>query len=141
MRPADKSGRITPANSDNTVRRSLIGTHLISVSQSATDTAQPATSIPTTNTTTAASTTPTTSTGDRPQVSVQTLTVDWVATNALGLPAMVSGSLLMPVPGGLSVFDASTGPAAGDSAAPARTIAMNRNDNTGRVDASAIGTT
>jgi len=70
----------------------------------------------------------------------QTLTVDWVATNALGLPAMVGGSLLMPVPGGLSVFDASTGPAAGDSAAPARTIAMNRNENTGRVDASAIGT-
>lgn len=134
---ADKSGRITPANSDTTSRRSLIGTHLISVSQSATDTAQPATAIPTT---TPASSTPPSSTGDRPQVSVQTLRVDWVATKALGLPAVVGGSLLMPVPGGLSVFDASTGPTAGDSAAPAKTIAVNRNDYTGRVDASAIGT-
>jgi hypothetical protein len=134
---ADKSGRITPANSDTLSRRSLIGTHLLSISQSTTDTAQPATSIPTT---TPASPLPTITTGDRPQVSVQTLTVDWVAAHALGLPAVVGGSLLMPVSGGLSVFAAAAGPTAGDSAAPARTLAVNRNGYTGRVYASAIGT-
>jgi len=72
---------------------------------------------------------------------VQTLTVDWVAANARGLPAEVGESLLMPVAGGLSTFDAVSGPSAGDSAVPARTIAVNRNGYAGRVDASAIGTT
>ena len=151
---ADRSGRITPAVADDSARRSLIGTHLLSVSAAPTLTPAPATTVPTTSetpapeATTPETTTPATTGGDgtgadeapQPEVSVQTLTVDWVAAKALGLPAQVGGSLLMPVEGGLEVLDSAAGPPAGDGAAPSRVLAVNRQAYRGRVDAAAVGT-
>ncbi len=72
-------------------------------------------------------------------VSVVDLKVDWVAADALGLPATLGNSVLLPTKGGLAVLDVSTGPGPLGEAGGHAVIKVDRGNYSGRVDATAVG--
>lgn len=65
-------------------------------------------------------------------VTVQTPVLDWSMPGALGLPAAVAGSVLVPTAEGLVVRDTAAGRVG-------ETIPVDRDGYTGRVDATAVG--
>lgn len=141
---AAQAGGPTPAVVAGTTRISLIGSHLLAVSQRQIDVPAPATTV-----VTSTSSAPTTSTENGigglltgsttpsavpDQVTVGTLEQAWVSSGALGLPAVVGEDLLVPVAGGLAVASVASGPTLG-----AATIPVDRAGYTGRVDVAAAG--
>jgi hypothetical protein len=113
------------------VRYSLIGSHLVAVQ---TATVEVSVTVTPTTTTTPAHPDPVSSTTPTPTVSQedrQSLTLRFVTAGALGLPAIVDGTPLLPVQAGLAELD-KTGLAL-------RTITVDRTGYTGRVDAAAVG--
>ena len=68
-------------------------------------------------------------------VQVKGLTYRWTVDGALGLPAVTGDQLVMPVDGGLSVFQKTN---ANPGIVPL-TVAVDRGAYTGRVDAAAVG--
>ena len=66
------------------------------------------------------------------------LQLNWVAAGAIGLPATVGSTVLMPTKAGLSSFNAATGPL-DLSADGAVSTPVDRSGHVGRVDVSAIG--
>lgn len=132
--------RATPAVQSDTTRYSLIGGHLVAVSTTSAQVAPPATAFSSSTATTSSSsitdalspsTAPTT-------VPISDLTLDWVADGARGLPATIGSTMLMPTAAGLETFDSASGPTV-LGAAGARTVTVDRQGYTGRVDASAVG--
>ena len=132
--------QITPAVQTTDERYSFVGGHVIAVSTPTIDAVAPKTSFTSSTTTSSSSITDVlnpSSAGEN-TVSVIDLKVDWVAANALGLPATLGNSVLLPTKAGLSVFDVSTGPGAlGD--AGGQVIKVDRGSYSGRVDATAVG--
>ena len=140
----------TPAVQDGTARYSLIGDLLLGVTSDTVQVPVPQTTTPSSvtdaaaptvgflaGTTTASAAVPTTETK-----SVKNLVVRWTKNGALGLPAVVTDNVLMPVKGGLEVFVAESG----TTTDGARTgivqgrIPVDRAGYAGRVDAAAVGT-
>ena len=68
-------------------------------------------------------------------VQVKGLRYRWTLDGALGLPAVAGNQLLMPVQGGLSVFQKTNS----NPGIVPLTIPVDRGDYTGRVDAAAVG--
>ncbi len=133
---------VTPAVQTVDHRYSLVGSHLLSISTPTIQAVPPATSF---------STSPTTSSSGAPSsgsitnalnppatTDIADLKVDWVAAGAIGLPATLHTTVLMPTRTGLSSFDAATGPL-DLSAAGAVSTPVDRGSYTGRVDVSAVG--
>ncbi len=141
----DGHTRPTPAVRDGTARYSLIGDRLLGVTSDTVEVTVPVTTTPSSVTEAVpptagflAGTTPATPSSAPPSTQtkqVKDLTVAWTKNGALGLPAVVGDTLLMPVSGGLSSFVAANGNA---GIAP-RTIPVDRAGYTGRVDAAAVG--
>jgi hypothetical protein len=65
-------------------------------------------------------------------VTVDTPVLDWSMPDALGLPALVGGDVLVPVASGLQARGTASGQAVG-------TIPVDRGGYTGRVDVTAVG--
>ncbi|SDP42429.1 hypothetical protein SAMN04515671_4167 [Nakamurella panacisegetis] len=129
--------KITPAVQTQDERYSFIGGHVLAISTPSVDAIAPKTSFGGGTVTSSSnisdvlkpsSSAPTT-------VTVIDLKLDWVAADALGLPATLGNRVLLPTKAGLSVFDASTGP----GTTPGTVIKVDRGSYTGRVDATAIG--
>ncbi len=137
--------RVTPSLQTTSGRLSLIGSHLISVTNDQIQTAPPPTSLSTSSTATRPPTSSpfggvgsaATSTSALDKVDIVSLKVSWTAPGALGLPALVGDTVLMPVTGGLAVLSATSGTALLEGAA--RTIPIDRGGYRGRVDAAAVG--
>ena len=133
--------RTTPAVTTADQRFSFIGNAVVAVSMPTVQAVAPKTSFsaaPTTTTSSSSITAALQPSAAPAEVDVADVKLDWVAADALGLPATVGGTVLLPTAKGLAVFDATNGPSAlGVSAA--RTIAVDRAGYTGRVDAGAVG--
>jgi hypothetical protein len=71
-------------------------------------------------------------------VDIVNLELNWVAAGALGLPATIGSTVLMPTKAGLSSFNAATGPL-DLSANGAVSTPVDRRGYVGRVDVSAVG--
>jgi len=134
----------TPAVRDGAMRYSLIGDQLLGVTSATVQvTAPPSTP---TSTSSVFNTEPPTvgllagesATAAPPveTVQVRDLSVAWTKSGALGLPAVVGDQLLMPVSGGLSVFDGANG----NAGIAGSIIPVDRGGYRGRVDAAAVGT-
>jgi hypothetical protein len=135
----------TPAIRDGFNRYSLIGDRLLAVSSQIAKVTAP-TSTSTTASTAAEFAPPTVGvlagTGTESSapvvpetVSINDLSVLWTKQGTLGLPAVIGDQLLMPVPGGLTVF----GSANGNPGFAVTTIPVDRAGYSGRVDAAAVG--
>ncbi len=135
----------TPAVRDGTSRYSLIGNRLLgitsdtvgvvvtptSTASSVTDATPPTVGfLAGTSASSTSSAPPTTETKQ-----VKDLAVAWTKDGALGLPAVVTDRLLMPVRGGLDVFVAENG----NAGIVPGTIPVDRAGDPGRVDAAAVG--
>ncbi len=130
---------ITPSVTYHNRRYSLVGRHLLAMAaESVTVTVPPTTPAPPSDggdvdaesgpeSSEAPDTGPTTTTEQSPVVR-------WIADDALGLPAQVGENILVPVPDGLQARAASDG-------SPGPTIPVDRPDDAGRVDVTAIGPT
>jgi hypothetical protein len=117
------------------VRYNLIGSHLLAVQSENVEVSVTSTPTPTTTANNpggavapATSVAPTVTQENR-----DSLTLRFVASGALGLPAVIDGTPLLPVDAGLAELD-KTGLAV-------RTIDVDRGDYSGRVDAAAVGKT
>lgn len=132
--------QITPAVPTQNERYSFVGGYVLAISTPTVVAAPPKTSFSSSTPTSSSSITgvlnPSSSASNT--VSVVDLKLDWVATDALGLPATLGNSVLLPTKAGLSVFDESTGPGA-LGAAGGQVIKVDRGSYSGRVDATAVG--
>ncbi|MET3803481.1 hypothetical protein ABIB25_000465 [Nakamurella sp. UYEF19] len=137
-----KPAKVTPAVQTDSTRLSLVGDHLLAVSTTSAQVPPPATAFSSAAPTTTSSSNITDalnpSSSAPTTVSVSDLTLSWVADGALGLPAAIGTTLLMPTDKGLETFDSTSGPTV-LGAAGGKTITVDRQGYTGRVDASAIG--
>jgi len=121
----------TTIGAPDSVRYNLIGSHLLAVQ---TESVEVSVTVTPTTTTTPAHPDPTSTTTQTPTVNQedrQSLTLRFVTAGALGLPAIVDGTPLMPVDAGLAELD--------QTGLPLRTIRVDRAGYTGRVDAAAVG--
>lgn len=130
---------VTPALQTANQRFSLVGSHLLAMSMPSVNAVPPATAFTSATKTSSASITKVLNPSGPPAtIAVSDLKVDWVAGNALGLPAIVDHDVLLPTAKGLSPFDSSTGP--GDlGVAGTHPIPVDRGTYAGRVDASSVG--
>lgn len=125
---------ITPRVTLNGVQYSFVGGNVISVSTREVEVTVPVTSTAAASSTEPAfpgsatrTTQPTTTTEPR-----ESMTVNWTMSQAIGLPTLVGGSLLVPSSTGLAV----TSP---DDGKVSRTIDVSRADSPKRVDVSVVG--
>ena len=126
-------------------RISLIGTHLLAISEEVIQGPAPSTALTTPLLPTSATTTssdllslPSTAASTGAEVDLADLTVNWAAAGAIGLPAVRNNRVFEPVAKGLALLNPITGAAAAGAVAP---ITVDRGSYTGRVDVSAVGDT
>ena len=119
----------------DTTRYSLVGDHLLAVSEGRASVTVTVTPTPTTpaegSESTGESSAPASTAPETKSETRKDLAVDWVAGDALGLPAVVGGTVLLPVADGLAVLD--------DAGAATSTVAVDRGGYDGVVDAAAVG--
>ena len=134
-----------PAVAENGQRISLIGTHLLAVSEEIVQGPPPATALTTpllptsaTSTSSGALDLPQTAASSAAEVDLASLTVKWVVSGAIGLPTVRNNRVLEPVAKGLAPLNPITGAAAFGATGP---IPVDRGGYTGRVDVSAVGDT
>jgi len=136
----DRPATVTPAVQTGLQRFSLVGSHLVAVSTPIVHAAAPATSFSNSPaTTTSTNITNALNPAQAPEISITDVHVDWVAGDAIGLPAVLGSTVLMPVNAGLATFPASDGPGALGTPGT-HAIAVDRGTARGRVDATAVGT-
>ena len=129
---ATASSGITPSVVYGAHRYTLVGRHLLSMSAETVTVAAP-TSTATSAPPTGSPATSTSGTSAVPQTTTeQSPVLDWIAPDAIGLPALIGGQLLVPSRQGLTARNVTGG-------SVARTIAVQRGGWTGRVDVTAIG--
>lgn len=120
---------LTPSIMYDDVRYTLVGSHLIAMSERQISVPAPVDETADGETTDSANTSAS-PTMEPATVAVDDPVLDWVAAGALGLPADIDGSILIPVAAGLQVW---VDGAAGD------TIPVQRDGYSDRVDVTAVG--
>ena len=122
----------------DTTRYTVVGSHLIAMSSESVDVTVTVTPTPTTTSaadgtdesptgsSAATSSGPTTETQQR-----DSLKLDWTVGGALGLPAVIDGTAVLPVKAGLAVL--------GSDGRTTRTVRVDRAGYSGPVDAAAVG--
>jgi len=146
----DQPARPTPSVQIDGQRLSLIGRSVLAISTPTIQAVPPATAFSGTSTSTSASAPSSGPLGSGvlgsgvlgsvspPKTAdIVDLHVDWVDGNALGLPAAVGSTVLLPTAKGLTEFDAATGP----HGLLDKVIPINRDGYSGRVDVGAVGET
>lgn len=132
----------TPSVQTQDRRYSLVGGSVLSVSQATISVVPPPTSF-----SSSASSSSSTGVGKSglltgltgpKTVDTADLHVDWVAGNALGLPATIDATILLPTARGLATFDSAAGPGALGTTG-SKIVTVDRSGYTGRVDATAVG--
>ena len=121
---------ITPSDTIDTRRYTLVGDRLLSVSLPKVDAPAPA---PTSVSSRPSATDATGTIGPSATVVVQSPHLDWIHRGVLGLPTRIAADIIAPVANGLvalGVADGRTG----------RTISVERGPYRGRIDVTAVGT-
>lgn len=143
---ADSTARpatATPSVQTPDRRYSFVGNSVLSVSQATISVVPPPTSF-SSSVAASSSTAATSNSGlltalTAPKtVDTADLHVDWVAGDALGLPATIDATTLLPTAKGLATFDSATGPGALGTTG-SKIVAVDRSGYAGRVDATAVG--
>lgn len=132
---------ITPRTTIGAVSYALVGPSLLAVGRqqvTVSVTVTPTTTATATGSTAPATTAPGTTAPSTTEQNRDSPDVRWTFDGALGLPAAVGDSLLVPTPDGLAVVST-------DSGTVSRTLAVDRSGDgssaTGRVDVQVVGTT